>query len=240
MLEKNQDLISDINKKNDFADKFLKEFVDKGFGVLSKRETELLVFHLLSDLAELDSKTNYELALTLKITPTKVKNYRFERRLRYSQLKDEQIREAFIEGLQKSNIKVNKSSKWILLSIEDSYIREAIKAKMKERNHFSDSSFNSEIISLDLDAFSELMNYYYDDTKIDDVIDKNFVKQVKELLKDDSEQITVKRLTKAFVEGAVQKAGEGTISAGLSFLTGGVSDIYTLFKKVTEFLPKKE
>jgi hypothetical protein len=49
----------------------------------------------------------------------------------------------------------------------------------------------------------------------------------------------VKRLTKAFVEGAVQKAGESTISAGLSFLTGGVSDINSLFKKVKEFSMKK-
>lgn len=230
-------MIKNKDKKIDFADKFLKEFVDNGFGVLSKRETELLVFHLLSDLAELDSKSNYELALTLKITPTKVKNYRFERRLRYSQLTDEQIKKAFIEGLRKSNIKVNKSSKFILLSIEDSYIREAIKAKMKKLNHFSDSSFNSELVSLDLDAFSELMAYYYNDIKLDDTIDGDFIKHVKELLKDNTDKITMKRLTKAFIEGAVQKAGEGTFTAGLSFLTGGVSDISTLFKKVKDLLP---
>ena len=64
------------------------------------------------------------------------------------ELTDEEIKSAFIKGLQKSNIKVNKASKWILLSLEDSFVREAIKAKLKELNHFSDSSFNSEIISL--------------------------------------------------------------------------------------------
>jgi hypothetical protein len=231
-------MINDKDKKIDFTDKFLNEFVNKGFGVLSKRETELLVFHLLSDLSELDSKSNYEVALSLKITPTKVKNFRFERRLRYSPLEDEQIKTTFIEGLRHSNIKVNKSSKWIILSIEDSYIREAIKAKMKKLNHFSDSSFNSELISLDFDAFSALMTYYYNDMAMDEVVDENLLKQVKELLKDDSEQITMKSLTKAFVEGAAQKAGEGTISAGLSFLTGGVSDINIIIKKIKELLPK--
>ena len=83
------------------------------------------------------------------------------------------------------------------------------------------------------------MTYYYKDNKIDDAIDDNFVKHVKDLLKDDSDQITVKRLTKAFVEGAVKKAGESKISEGLSFLTAGVSDINALFKKVKEFSLKK-
>lgn len=232
-------MIKNKDQKIDFTDKFLKEFVDNGFGVLSKRETELLVFHLLSDLAELDSKSNYELALTLKITPTKVKNYRFERRLRYSQLTDEQIKKAFIEGLRKSNIKVNKSSKWILFSIEDSYIREAIKAKMKKLNHFTDSSFNSEIISLDFDAFSELMSFYYNDCKINEVLDDNILKHLKELLNKDADQITFKSITKAFLEGVAQKAGEGTFSAGLSFLTGGVSDIKLLFNILKNHISKK-
>lgn len=223
------------DKKIEFIDKFLLEYVDKGFGVLSKRETELLVFHLLSDLAELDSKSNYELALTLKVTPTKVKNYRFERRLRHSQLEDYQIKNAFIEGLRKSNIKVNKSSKWILLSIEDSYIREAIKAKLKEINHFSDSSFNSEIISLDLDAFSNIITYYYQDVEFSELDDKDLLEYVQDTLNDDTEKITLKRLFRAFVEGAAQKAGEGTISAAFSFLTGRFSDIGTLYKKVKEF-----
>ncbi len=223
-------------KKVAFADKFIKEFVDKGFGVLSKRETELLIFHLLSDLAELDSISNYELALKLKITPTKVKNYRFERRLRHSQLTDEEIKSAFIKGLQKSNIKVNKASKWILLSVEDSFVREAIKAKLKELNHFSDSSFNSEIISLDLEAFTEITSYFYRDIQFSDVEDLEFINYVNELLDGDYEKITIKGLIKAFVDGAAQKAGETTFNAGLSFLTGGVSDISQLFKSAKNFL----
>ena len=50
----------------------------------------------------------------------------------------------------------------------------------------------------------------------------------------------MKRLTKAFVEGAVKKAGESKISEGLSFLTGGFSDINLLFKKVKEFYLNKD
>lgn len=222
-------------KKVAFADTFIKEFVDKGFGVLSKRETELLIFHLLSDLVELDSMSNYELALKLKITPTKVKNYRFERRLRYSQLSDEQIKIEIIKGLQKSNIKVNKASKWILLSIEESYVREAIKSKLKQLNHFIDSSFNSEIISLDLDAFIELISYYYKEVKLEELNDKELINFASELLREDPEKITMNGLMKCFVEGAVQKAGEGTFTAGLSFLTGGVSDFIGLIKGIKRF-----
>jgi len=99
------DISDDYNKKAQFTDVFLKEYIDKGFGTISKKEIDLLVFHLLSELADLDKISNYNLALKLKLTPTKIKNLRFERRLKYSQLTEEQIKDTFIESLKKSSKK---------------------------------------------------------------------------------------------------------------------------------------
>lgn len=228
-------MITDPKKKIQFADRFLSEFLSRGFGGLTKRDTELLVFHLISELAELDAKTNHELSLWLRVSPRKIANYRFDRRLRFNQLTESQVKSIFLDGLKKSAIKINNTSKWILLSIEDSYVRESIKAKLKELNHFSDSSFNTEIISLDTDAFSDLLSEIYKDLKIDKKQFRELNDHALEIAKDKSGNITVKGLFKAFLEGAAKEGGKRTISAGLSFLTGGGSDISQVVSKIKEY-----
>jgi hypothetical protein len=228
-------MITKQESKIAFADKFLLEYIERGFGIMSKRDTELLVFHLISELADLDSKSNHELSLKLRVSPTKIKNYRFDRRLRYNQLTDVQIKQAFFEGLKKSSIKINNSSKWIVLSIEDSFVREAIKAKLKDINHFSDTSFNSELVSFDVDAFSDIISAFYEDKILDKKQLKELGDHVKNISQDKSGNITTKSLFKAFLEGAAKEGGKRTISAGLSFLTGGASDIPVIITKVKEY-----
>jgi hypothetical protein len=228
-------MIYDNQKKIEFAEKFLDEYLGRGFGVLTKRDTDLLVFHLLSELGGLDSHSNHNLSLKLRISTRKIANYRLDRRLRYNQLTEEQVKLNFLESLKKSAIKINNTSKWILLSIEDSYVRESIKAKLKELNHFSDSSFNAEIISLDTEAFSDLLSDMYKDLKIDKKQYKELNKHASDIAKDKSGNITVKGIFKAFLEGAAKDGGKRTISAGLSFLTGGASDISQIISKVKEY-----
>jgi hypothetical protein len=228
-------MIYDNQKKIEFAEKFLDEYLGRGFGVLTKRDTDLLVFHLLSELGGLDSHSNHNLSLKLRISTRKIANYRLDRRLRYNQLTEEQVKLNFLESLKKSAIKINNTSKWILLSIEDSYVRESIKAKLKELNHFSDSSFNAEIISLDTEAFSDLLSDMYKDLKIDKKQYKEMNKHASDIAKDKSGNITVKGIFKAFLEGAAKEGGKRTISAGLSFLTGGASDISQIISKVKEY-----
>jgi hypothetical protein len=231
-------MIADPNKKIEFAETFIGEFTGRGFGVMSKRDTELLVFHLLSEYAGLDTKSNHELSLLFKITPTKVKNYRFDRRLRFNQLSEDQIKKTFIDGLKKSSIKINKALKWIVLSIEDSYVREAIKAKLKAINHFSDSSFNNELMTLDTEAFSDLMSAFYADAVVDKKQLKGLNEHALKIAKDKSGNITMKGLIKAFMEGAAKEGGKRTIGAGLSFLTGGVSDVSIIISRIKEYFPK--
>jgi hypothetical protein len=228
-------MITDLNKKAQFTEQFLKEYIEKGFGSISKKEIDLLVFHLLSKLANLDKISNYNLALKLKLTPTKIKNLRFERSLKYSQLTEKEIKESFIESLKKSAIKVNKTSSWIILSIEDLFVREAIKAKLKDLAQLSDSSFNSEIITLDFEAFASLMEYFYDEEiKINSSKIKEILEYLKAETSNKNEKISFKHLFREFANGAANKAGEETMGITFSFLTGGISDISNIFNKINK------
>ena len=226
-------MINELNKKELFTDQFLSGYLNNGFGTISKKEIDLLVFHLLSELADLDKISNYNLALKFKLTPIKIKNLRFERRLKYCQLTEEQIKDTFIESLKKSAIKVNKTSSWLILSIEDSFVREAIKALLKELTQLSDSSFNSELITLDFDAFASLMNHFYEEEITKNTFElKEIIDYFKSETSNKEEKISFKNLFKEFAIGAANKAGEETMGLAFSFLTGRISDINEIFKKI--------
>ena len=68
----------DIIKANgpeleDFANKFLKIYLQNGFGRMSKTELDIMVFHLLASTS-FSSCSNYELSRILKISETKNKD----------------------------------------------------------------------------------------------------------------------------------------------------------------------
>ncbi|KOR30200.1 hypothetical protein TI05_14365 [Achromatium sp. WMS3] len=59
-----------------FTKQFLDLFLANGFGSMSKRDTELAVFHLLRNTSEYQGKSNYELAKLLKIPESRIKSLR--------------------------------------------------------------------------------------------------------------------------------------------------------------------
>ena len=64
-----------------FGKEFLEHYLSGSFGSMSKSETEILIFHLLSKHFEISS--NYEISNFLKISETKVKNLTLNAHLRY-------------------------------------------------------------------------------------------------------------------------------------------------------------
>ena len=66
-----------------WAEEFLDHYLRDGLGVMSKKETEVLVMSLLERHAELDGKTSHELSLLFQQPETRVATLRYEAKLRY-------------------------------------------------------------------------------------------------------------------------------------------------------------
>lgn len=219
----------EINNPAKFSDEFLDKFLESGFGALSKREIEILVYNLLVCYSDLRTLSNYQKSLKLKISLSKIKNLDLERNLKYTTIDpDTFVKEVFYRLMRNANIKLHKASHWILFSIEDDFEREAIIAKLKELKHFSDTSFNKELLTMDKEAFLALVEFCYGKAEV-----KINNEKVEKLLKADGE-ITARSIYKKFLEGAATKAGEKTVELGLTFLTGGVSDFSGIIKKIGE------
>ncbi|WP_181001199.1 hypothetical protein [Campylobacter concisus] len=93
-----------------FGKEFLEHYLSGSFGSMSKSETEILIFHLLSKHFEISS--NYEISNLLKISETKVKNLTLNAHLRYPrQSGDEIVRETLVDIAKKFSA-IYDEQKW--------------------------------------------------------------------------------------------------------------------------------
>jgi len=108
---------------------------------------------------------------------------------------------------------------------------------LKDLAQLSDSSFNSEIITIDFDAFASLMDRFYEKEINNNTSDlKEIIDYFKLETSNKAEKITFKNLFKEFAIGAANKAGEETMGLAFSFLTGGISDLTNMFYKINKKL----
>ena len=74
-------------KKDVLVDTFFRIWSTNGFGTMTKKDTELLLFRCLADLlGDHAPQTNYDWAHLLRVTPKKVKALRLESHLRFGHL----------------------------------------------------------------------------------------------------------------------------------------------------------
>lgn len=216
-----------IEKQQEFIEEFLSAYMDRGFGSLSKREIDVLLVHLLMKYSNLSSKNNHELSLDFLLSPTKIKNLCYEAKLKYLS-KDNYFKEQFFKLLRKVKLKQLQNNTWVMFSVEDELLKQYIQAKVKESGSFTDSSFNSEIIKIELNDFIGLLDGLLDESeKID----------VKELLAPivENDVNEFKELAFEFFKGLASGAGGEIGKVAVTMATGGVSGLFDLtgiFKKL--------
>ena len=206
-----------ITNYKEFTEKFLTRYLEHGFGTLTKREIDILIMHLILEYGDLEEASNHDLSIKLKISESKVKNLRYEAKLKNIKDQEQYVKEEFLKLLRK--VKFETEKKKIILPIEDNYLKSAIQAKLKKLGSFADSSFNSELVKISEDAFVELLSSFYLDEER-----KDFEDRVKELIRNE-DALTFNKLMKAFLEGAAKKAGGKVVDLGINYLSGGFSGI---------------
>ena len=136
-----------VQKKNDRLQEFVEAYLKRGFGSMNKNDFEVWIF---SELLQRDfaGKSNYAISKELMIPENKVKRLRYEAGLKYILKTDEEYYRQLDECLKKCRFR--KANDTIQFSVEDLSLRRFLDAKLKEIGRFTDSSFNSEIVSLAL------------------------------------------------------------------------------------------
>lgn len=122
------------------------------FNSISKSDYDVAFFHVLMENGYGD-KSDFELSCLLKLTETKIKNLRYKCDLEYPM--DENYEAQLKAILNKAAYKVDGNK--IQFSIKDKMLRSYANNLLEEDGNFTDSSFNSSIVSLTPMDMADLM-----------------------------------------------------------------------------------
>jgi hypothetical protein len=149
-----------------FVTQFIKEYLTDGFGSMPKREIDILVMNLLMEHANLSDKSNHDLSILLQTTEARIKNIRYEARLKYPPDED-YVKREFLVLLARSQFELDKRAGAeldqgkIVFVMEDDYLRHAIQGHLKEKGMFTDTSFNREIVKISPDSLMAVIREFY-------------------------------------------------------------------------------
>jgi hypothetical protein len=143
-------------RQAEFVQTFLARYLEPAFGTPTKAEIDLLVFSLLHQMGLMrPERSHYEIARDLRITPTRVRTLKMQMALRDATQTDTALRERIIDTL--STLRFAKEGSLIQFGIEDPLLRGDIAARLKKLGATADSSFNRELVRIQLDAFVDFM-----------------------------------------------------------------------------------
>lgn len=203
-----------ISDHKAFVEKFLGEYLEDGMGVMSKREIDILVMHLLTKYSDLALVSNHDLSILLRTTESRIKGWRYEAKLKYPPVDEKYVETQFLYILARSQFDVEKGK--IIFIIEDSYLRYAIQGRLKAKGMFADTSFNSEIVKIDYSSLESIIREMYGDETAN-----KYHKDFENLLKKEKEEdqkITFKELKKEFINSAVKTLGSAATTALITYL----------------------
>lgn len=139
-----------------FGKEFLEHYLSGSFGSMSKSETEILIFHLLSKHFEISS--NYEISNLLKISETKVKNLTLNAHLRYGQSNKDILKKIMLRICDTLDVNFDENIGEIKISVENPVEKRELVNEIKKFGSYADFSFNNEILKIKINVFLKILN----------------------------------------------------------------------------------
>lgn len=155
-----EDLLAKLTQeeKIDVAETFLSTFLRGGFGAMTKRGIELLVFHCLERSDSFSRLSFYDRANALRILESKVKSLKAEATQRYAQLDHKSaVNELALGVARHKTIPASYEGGRIVLVIENPALRRELEHAMKKDGGRMDYTLNADVVSVDLASFLQLL-----------------------------------------------------------------------------------
>ncbi|MAU15914.1 MAG: hypothetical protein CMH46_10300 [Muricauda sp.] len=159
------DELDSENVKNAFKE-LLQDYLTPAFGSISKRDFDILLFIKLQKLGIFTKNPEiYEIVSELRVTRAKARNLLYESKLRQTSKTelDQELKE-----ILKTPIFLKDNDK-IGIEIDNPYLIDHLRAKLKQLNHITDGSFSPELVRLTTDAFVSLFESYLPEESKDEI-----------------------------------------------------------------------
>lgn len=217
--------------KKAFID-LLKAYLQPAYGSMSKRDFDILLFMKLQELGVFSKNPEiYDLITQLRVSRGKARNLLYESKLRQSSSEelDRELKYILINPI------FSKQENKICLEIDNPFLKDHLRAKLKELRFTTDGSFSKEIITLSMEAYATLFESFLSDEIQKETKEKLTTQGI---LRDTSLTNLIKEIIKNLLVKYTQDSGNQLIEEHLSPLLKGKIDLFinklntlNLFKK---------
>ncbi len=202
----------------DKLEQFIEYYLHRGWGSMTKNDFEVWIFYQIMNTPKYgySSKTPYQLAFDLGIPESKIKKLEYEAKLKYS-FKDQNyekvMKDKVLEILK--SVQYKKQVDKLQFVVTDKLVRQYISDILSKNGRFFDTSFNSNIVSISIDDYLELIKHLYSEAQIDDLINnaKQSLAHVVTKFPGEPSELLIK-VFKGFINGVLKDTvGEFTVEA---------------------------
>ena len=159
--------MSSIDTKG-FVDDFVTQYLDRGFGMLAKRDFEVLIFHLLHKHGYFGTKINFfDASKKLRISERRVRNLYEDVQLRYSQYTDEEARERFVRLFEQQRFERDSQGRY-KFQIRDPLLRQYLEEWIDSVKGIADSSFSPTLVVVSRDVLLDVLEKLIPLQKLED------------------------------------------------------------------------
>ena len=145
--------VADSAKVKKIFKELVSEYLTPAYGSMSKREFDILLFVKLQQLEIIGENPDlYEIVSSFKVTRAKARNLLYESKMRSSS-KDklnEELRKLLINPI------ILKENDKIAIEVNNPFLSDHLKWKLKQLGHITDGSFSPELIKLTSEAYVDL------------------------------------------------------------------------------------
>lgn len=210
-------------------------YLNPSYGSMTKKEFDILLFIKLQELGLLEQNPSiYNVVTQLKLTRSKARNLLYETKLRQSNqnsLEDE-LKQVLVSPI------FFKEGDKIGIEIDNPYLIDYLRSKLRELNHITDGSFSRELVKLTTEAFSSLIESYISEEQ-KEKIKNEFIKLGLET--DMSFKGILTSILKNLATKFADKAGENIAESAIDYLKPIFNvDISELTKRFANFFEKKK
>lgn len=159
---------------------FIKGISEVGLTSISSHELQVRILDFILRVRSDANKSDYfELSKLLIIPESKLKKMSYEIQLRnnadkISSLTQDQIKLFEKETIESAISSFKIESSHVIIEIQDEFAKNLLKDKLRSKNHIADSSFNPELIKINIDAFIDVINLFLPRNKKSDKVRDNF------------------------------------------------------------------
>ena len=209
--------VSSEASAKEVLDLILAAYLSPAFGVLTKREIDILIFDALEKIGYIDANpTIYSLIQKLRVTKSKARQLLYERELRRMNEKDLDAR---VKELLKRPT-IQKQGELFALEIENPLLSDHLRAKVQTLGYASDGSFSPSLVKLSDEAIVALI-----DALLDEKQKKEVTRAFEKLgLPDKSFKGVLKGVLKVLAKKAADEAGSKLVENVLGPVIDGAFD----------------